>query len=68
MDFKAAVVNGSGPKDTDETEQHHDNFATSIPGVPVTVQRRPFKQPDTDVRLHHTGKMAASQSQLAGLI
>ena len=67
MDFKAAVVDGSGRKDEYETRKYHDNFVTSIPEMPVTVQRRPFKQPDVDVRLHHAGKMSIQQSQLIAL-
>lgn len=32
-----------------------DMIVYSIPEVPVTLQRRPFLQPESDQRLAHTG-------------
>ncbi|KAL7899333.1 Caleosin related domain-containing protein [Trichoderma sp. TUCIM 5745] len=54
MDYKAALVNGVGPKgDSDAVTSH-------IRSVPVTVQRKPFLQPEDDVKLSHTGTPRAN--------
>ncbi|KAL7789023.1 Caleosin domain-containing protein [Trichoderma ceciliae] len=51
MDYKAALVNG-----LDSASQDSSDLVTSyIKDVPVTVQRKPFLQPEGDVRLPHTG-------------
>lgn len=51
MDYKAALVNGVGPEPKDDS----DAVTSHIRSVPVTVQRKPFLQPEDDVKLSHTG-------------
>jgi hypothetical protein len=52
MDYKAALVNGI---DSD-SQSNSDAVTSHIKHVPVTLQRKPFIQPEGDVRLSHTGK------------
>lgn len=51
MDYKAALVNGI---DSD-SKDNSDAVTSYIRSVPVTVQRKPFLQPEDDVKLSHTG-------------
>lgn len=51
MDYKAALVNGI---DSD-SKGDSDAVTSHIRSVPVTVQRKPFLQPEDDVKLSHTG-------------
>lgn len=51
MDYKAALVNGVGP----DPKGGSDAVTSHIRSVPVTVQRKPFLQPEDDVKLSHTG-------------
>ncbi|TFB03470.1 putative peroxygenase 3 [Trichoderma ghanense] len=62
MDYKAALVNGIGPDaDSKEHEDARSGGITSyIQQVPVTVQRKPFVQPEDDARLSHTGTPRAN--------
>lgn len=57
MDYKAALVNGVGPDPDSEKDSNSrsDGVTSYIQQVPVTVQRKPFLQPEDDVRLPHTG-------------
>lgn len=51
MDYKAALVNG-----IDSNSKGNSDAVTSyIHTAPVTLQRKPFLQPEGDVRLSHTG-------------
>lgn len=55
----------SGARDGADPAQRakvEDLVCTAIVDVPVTVQRRPFLQPEDDQRLIHTGKTAHSCS------
>lgn len=40
------------------TNKLGEPVVTSIPEVPVTVQRKPFLQPELDQKLAHTGMQA----------
>lgn len=51
MDYKAALVNGI---DSD-SKGNSDAVTSHIASVPVTFQRKPFLQPEDDVKLTHTG-------------
>ncbi|KAL7802160.1 Caleosin related domain-containing protein [Trichoderma aethiopicum] len=62
MDYKAALVNGVGPDPDSEKDSNSrsDGVTSYIQQVPVTVQRKPFLQPEDDVRLPHTGTARAN--------
>lgn len=51
MDYKAALVNGI---DSD-SKGNSDAVKSYIHAAPITLQRKPFLQPEGDVRLQHTG-------------
>lgn len=44
------------------TEEHEDGFATAIPEVPVTEQRRPFIEKDGEKQLKDPGVYTLSKS------
>ncbi|KAK4080360.1 hypothetical protein Trihar35433_1465 [Trichoderma harzianum] len=56
MDYKAALVNGI---DSD-SKGNSDAVKSYIHAAPITLQRKPFLQPEGDVRLSHTGTPRAN--------
>lgn len=60
MDYKAALVNGI---DSD-SKGSSDAVKSYIHAAPITLQRKPFLQPEGDVRLSHTG-MTLRDGQIA---
>ncbi|KAL6829906.1 hypothetical protein THAR02_02850 [Trichoderma harzianum] len=56
MDYKAALVNGI---DSD-SKGNSDAVKSYIHAAPITLQRKPFLQPEGDVRLQHTGTPRAN--------
>lgn len=56
MNSERNIANGFGSKNHEEQGKPRDQITTWIPDVPVTAQRRPFKQPDIDERLPHAGE------------
>ncbi|KAM0258098.1 hypothetical protein ACHAQJ_004003 [Trichoderma viride] len=65
MDYKAALVNGidgndSDSKNSSDSKNGSDTVTSHIKNVPVTLQRKPFLQPESDVRLPHTGTPRAN--------
>ncbi|KAL6896485.1 Caleosin domain-containing protein [Trichoderma evansii] len=56
MDYKAALVNGI---DSD-SKGNSDAVTSHIRSVPVTSQRKPFLQPESAVKLSHTGTPRAN--------
>lgn len=76
MDYKAALVNGidSDSKDNskdiskdnskDDSKDNSSAVTSYIKSVPVTVQRKPFLQPENDAKLSHTGKSSLMRMKL----
>ncbi|KAL7938007.1 Caleosin related domain-containing protein [Trichoderma chlorosporum] len=62
MDYKAALVNGidSESKDNSGSKRNSNSVTSYIQSAPVTLQRKPFVQPESDVRLSHTGTPRAN--------
>ncbi|OAA40952.1 Caleosin [Metarhizium rileyi] len=45
-----------------EPDRSGNSVCVSVPEVPVTLKRRPFLQPDDDIRLPHTGTPRANRA------
>jgi peroxygenase len=63
MDYKAALVNGI----ESDSKGDSDAVTSHIRSVPVTVQRKPFLQPEDDVKLSHTGTSSCDEDPIEAI-